>query len=262
MIGFNNFGNYGHLGNQMFQYASLKGIALNNGYDWCIPDKQYFGNHYNLLSHIYQCFDIKCNSQFIDGPTIEEKFYHFDEDLFNNCPDNINLNGYFQTEKYFINIKDEIKRDFSFNENVVGDCKTFVQNISPNGDVISLHVRRGDYLNLQSFHPLPSVEYYNEALSKFDSNIPVLIFSNDVDWCKDNDTFSSDRFLISESNDIAYDLCMMTMCSHHIMANSSFSWWGVWLSESKHVVAPKKWFGSSLEHNKTFDLYCSDWEIL
>ena len=74
MITFNKIGHYGRFGNQMFQYASLKGIASNNGHDWCIPDQQYFGNHYDLLSHIYQCFNIKCNTGFVDGPTIEEKF--------------------------------------------------------------------------------------------------------------------------------------------------------------------------------------------
>lgn len=262
MIGFNNFGNYGHLGNQMFQYASLKGIARNRGYDWCIPPQENFGKYYNLLSHVHQCFNLNCNAAIINGTIVEERHHHFDQELFETCPDNVSLNGYFQTEKYFSHIKDEIKDDFSFNQNVVDECSNFIKEISPNREVISIHVRRGDYLNLQSFHPIPPLEYYESALSKLDSSMPVIIFSNDSDWCKEQKLFESDRFLVAESNDVAYDMCIMSMCSHHIMANSSFSWWGAWLSDSKHVIAPKVWFGESLSHHDLSDLYCTGWELL
>ena len=85
MIGFNNFGNQGHLGNQMFQYAALKGISRKRGYGWCIPNPENFGKYYDLKSNIYQCFDLKCNFQIINGSTIQEKYFHFLE-LFSLLP--------------------------------------------------------------------------------------------------------------------------------------------------------------------------------
>ena len=139
MISFNNLGNLGHLGNQMFQYASLKGISKNRGYEYCIPDKKYFGTRYNLFSNIHDCFNINCNVGFITEKTINERFYHFDKDLFENCPDNVNLNGYFQSEKYFKHIKDEIKKDFSFSKEVISECKTLLNSLQKSEEWISLH---------------------------------------------------------------------------------------------------------------------------
>ena len=126
---------------------------------------------------------------------------------------------------------------------------------------IALHVRRTDY-SQYTHHPICGVEYYEKALSYFDSDRPVIVFSDDPLWCHDEATFADDRFMISQSGDQYVDLCLMTMCTDFIIANSSFSWWGAWLSESanKQVVAPSKWFGPPLDqqHN-TQDLYCEGW---
>ncbi|MFZ9376592.1 MAG: alpha-1,2-fucosyltransferase, partial [Candidatus Fonsibacter ubiquis] len=101
-ISFNNFGNAGHLGNQMFQYAALKGIAAKHGYEYFIAPKESFGTRYRLLSSIYDAFDMeKCSKVGItDHPQISEETFNFDQNLFDNCPDNVDLNGYFQSEKY------------------------------------------------------------------------------------------------------------------------------------------------------------------
>ena len=99
------------------------------------------------------------------------------------------------------------------------------------------------------------------ALSKFDSDLPVLIFSDDTEWCKEQELFKPDRFMVSESNWNLVDMCLMTMCSHHIIANSSFSWWGAWLSGSENVIAPSRWFGDSgytANHN-TEDIIPDRW---
>ena len=89
----------------------------------------------------------------------------------------------------------------------------------------------------------------------------MIIFSDDTKWCKEQEIFSDDRFLVSEDNDQSYDLCLMSMCNDFIIANSSFSWWGAWLGNRGKVVAPKQWFGKGLNHD-TKDLYCSDWSVL
>lgn len=266
MITFNNLGNLGRLGNQMFQYASLRGIAANRGFDFCIPPEKSFGmfdpNVRYSSNNIHNTFNlshVKCDTS--THRLVQESGYHFDQELFDTCEDNVDLYGYFQSEKYFKHIEDEIRKDFKFSQELVDQCVEFIKDIDSSGEIISLHIRRGDYLQLQSFHPVPSIQYYIEALKQF-PDVPVFIFSDDTDWCSMRQEFNSDRFLISESNSVDFDMCLMSMCKYHIIANSSFSWWGAWLSDSKKVIAPKVWFGPSLSDKNTNDLYCDSWKIL
>ena len=264
MISFNQLGNLGRLGNQMFQYASLRGIAANRGFEFCIPPQGSFGvsdpNVKNSPTNIHNTFNLKEYNQSIsDYRMVEESGFYFDKNLFNNCDDNVDLYGYFQSEKYFKHIENDIKKDFTFLSDLVDTCSKFIKEVGD--EVISIHVRRGDYLNLQSYHPVPPLEYYSEALKKL-PNLPVLIFSDDPDWCLSQELFDSDRFLISESNTPDFDMCLMSMCNYHIIANSSFSWWGSWLAKSKHTIAPKNWFGPSLSQHDTSDLYLDEWEVI
>jgi len=266
MIGFNNLGNLGRLGNQMFQYASLKGIAANRELDFCIPPKEFFGSYDTLVRNsdtsIYDLFKLD-EKNIIDvnkNPTIHEKFFHFDEDLFNNCPDNVDLHGYYQSPKYFEKIEKDIREDFKFPDELYEECKNFFDS-SFDSEVISLHIRRGDYLN-HAHHPVQTLEYYEKALNELPQDIPVIIFSSDDDWCKTQKLFESDRFLMSENNSTEFDFCLMTLCNYHIIANSSFSWWASWLSQSKKTVAPKNWFASTHSNYNVQDLYLEEWVIL
>lgn len=266
MISFNQLGNLGRLGNQMFQYASLRGIAANRGFDFCIPPEYVFGsndpNVKNSETNIHTAFDLSKINKFLEpNKLVEECGYHFDEYLFNNCEDNVDLYGYFQSEKYFKHIEEDIRKDFTFESYVIDTCKDFIETTINSKEIISLHIRRGDYLHLQSFHPTPPLEYYSEALKKF-PDIPVIIFSDDIEWCANQSIFESDRFFISQANLPEYDMCLMSMCTHHIIANSSFSWWGAWLAKSKNVIAPRVWFGPSLSNHDTKDLYVDGWEVL
>lgn len=261
MLSLNNLGNMGHLGNQMFQYASLKGIATANKTSFVIPPKDYFGKNYPTLSKFYECFDLNCIRAVTNFKTYVEKDFSFCPELLNGISEDLNLQGYFQSEKYFKHIEHEIKKDFSFISSIKNDCLNFKNSFGISGESISLHIRRGDYLNLQEYHPTILLDYYSKSLSKL-PNLPVIIFSDDPEWCLQQELFEDDRFMVSSFNTPYFDMCLMTMCDYHIIANSSFSWWGAWLSESKKVIAPKKWFGSSLSHNNTKDLYCQNWEII
>ena len=266
MLSFNQLGNLGRLGNQMFQYASLRGIAANRKFDFCIPPEKIFGvndlNVKNSATNIHNVFNIsEDRTSLTNNSIVEECGFNFDKKLFDTCEDNVDLFGYFQSEKYFKHIETEIRETFQFSPQTIKICSEFLNSISLNNQVISLHIRRGDYLNLQDFHPTPSIEYYEEALDKL-PNVPVIIFSDDPEWCSSISEFDADRFLISESNTADFDMCLMSMCNYHIIANSSFSWWGAWLSQSKKVIAPKNWFGPSLSQHDTSDLYCDGWEII
>jgi tetratricopeptide (TPR) repeat protein len=261
MLSFNNLGNLGRLGNQMFQYASLKGISTNRGFDFCIPPKEGFGQKDPMVSkdlNLYDIFDLQKINEvgLTQNKILQERTHTFDEELFDNCPDNIDLFGYYQTEKYFKHIEDEIRSDFSFNCKLYDNCKEFINSL--NSQIISLHIRRGDYLtNLN--HPTQTLDYYKKALELFPNNIPVLVFSDDWKWCNEQSIFESDRFMISQKSSVDADLCMMAMCNYHIIANSSFSWWGAWLADSQKIIAPKNWFSGNCIHKDVKDMKFGNW---
>jgi hypothetical protein len=258
MLSFNNLGNLGRLGNQMFQYASLKGIAKHREYQFCIPPNEVFGridsNVRKTDINLYDVFDVENKNQVLltKNPILRERVHSFEEELYVNCPDNVDLFGYFQSEKYFKNIEDQIREDFSFKPDLFSICKYFIDN-NFNSDVISLHVRRGDYV-VNPNHPLQTEEYYKKSINNLPDNLPILIFSDDHEWCKTQEMFSSDRFMISENNSTDFDLCLMSLCQYHIIANSSFSWWGAWLAKSKKVIAPNNWFGGDCVDKSITDL--------
>lgn len=252
MITFNNLGQFGRLGNQMFQYAALRGIAAHRGFDYSIDRN----------SILYEGFLLPESSQISNFNTINklEKF-DFDSTFFNTCPDNIDIVGYFQTEKYFQHIEKQIRKDFTFKDNIIKTCTMFFDGISKQ-EKLALHVRRGDYLNLSNYFVNLDLEYYHNALSYFDSKLQVIVFSDDSNWCSKQDLFKNKQFIISNLSNQFLDLCAMSMCDYHIMANSSFSWWGSWLAKSKKTVAPKEWFAGEFKNWNTKDLYLSNWIIV
>jgi hypothetical protein len=262
MICNNSIGNLGRIGNQMFQYASLVGVAVRHGYEYCLPPLNVVGtldsNCARSDSHIFNTFNIpEVVRKILDVPVIEEACFELDTNIFDNCPDNVALYGYFQTEKYFEHVEDEIRTAFTFQDKIYSPCHEQFKSEFGETDVIAIHVRRGDYLNY-THHPIQPVSYYEKGLSYFNKDLPVLIFSDDIGWCKSQELFSGERFLFSENNTTAVDLCVQSLCKYHIIANSSFSWWGAWLAKSKKVIAPKNWFGPPLTHN-TKQLYLEDW---
>jgi len=267
MITINRLGNLGRLANQMFQYASLKGIAKNRGFNYSLPPREFFGKEdVNVKNSDVILYDVFPNIEksnefgFNRANALWERRHDFDEELFLNCPDDIDLVGYFQTEKYFKHIEDEIREDFTFDEELLTNCKSFISN-NFDTEIISLHIRRGDYV-VNPNHPTQSLDYYSEALNRLESDLPVIIFSDDPQWCKEQELFSDDRFVISENNTTDADLCLMSLCDYHIIANSSFSWWGAWLAKSKQVIAPKNWFGGECAGKSTADVPFGNFEFL
>ena len=263
MLSFNNLGNLGRLANQMFQYASLKGVARNRGYDFSIPPQQVFGQHDTLVRsselNIYNVFDnIKNNNiQVARNPMLQERTHEFDKELFRSCPDNVDFFGYYQSPKYFEHIKDEIKNDFRFSDEVESICNEMYESINGK-EIVSLHIRRTDYI-VNNNHPLQPMSYYEKALKLFDKNVQILVFSDDPAWCQEQELFADDSIMISEGNDADVDMCLMSKCNYHIIANSSFSWWGAWLGNSEKVVAPSNWFADSCADKSVKDMVFGDW---
>ena len=283
MLSFNHIGNLGRLGNQMFEYAALRGIAKRHGYEYCIPPSNRKGiENYSL----HEAF--KLNEEVHQGVIeninyAQEPYYHYCEEMFEKCPDNVSLYGFFQSWKYFRNAQEEVRKDFTFHDSILNPCKEMIEELEGQ-EPIMLHVRRGDpnltdprgfqwsYTKCGDQHPVQSIEYYERALSRFPKEHPVIVFSDSMDWVKEQEFFSGKRFLLSEPQDkyadgsyTPYaDLCLMSLCSHAIIANSSMSWWGAWLQTNpdKMVFAPKMWFGPDYANKDTKDLYCPKWIVL
>jgi len=248
MISFNNLGHMGRLGNQMFQYSALKGIARKNQYQYSIPSN----------TSLQECFKLPTTPLNQNTNSLSIDQFEFDSNLFNNCPDDVDLIGYFQTEKYFKHIESEIRQDFTFHDRISNICSHYRENLFPEKEVISLHVRRTDYLSDKNFYSL-SLNYYYQSLELL-PDLPVIVLTDDYEWCKTE--FTSKRFRVSKSNNPYIDLCLMSLCDYHIIANSSFSWWGSWLAESKKTIAPKVWFAGEFSNWNTKDLYLPDWITL
>jgi hypothetical protein len=281
MIGFNDLGSKGWLGNQMFQYAGLRGIAAKNNYEFCIPPNDETRVHnYSLL----ECFEMSnCNNiQYINAATYHSDYtdlpnsckFEFSQEMLDNCPDEVNITGFFQSEKYFKHIEYSIRQDFKFKKQYLYEAKSFISQFEKNP--IFLHIRRQDYIASGNNFHIQTEEYYREGLKYFSEDLPVIILSDDIDWCKSQDIFSSERFLFYEKQQrfssivpgYSYpalvpfvDLCIMSLCSGGIISNSTLSWWGAWLieKENKIIIAPKNWFGAGLVHKNTQDIIPKEW---
>ena len=260
-VSFNGLGNEGRLGNQMFQYAFIRGMSKRYGYDFIIPDAN--ANRFDNYG-LFDCFELEgCKTGEGSYPTLECRDTAFNQKFLDECTDNTNYSGVFQTEKYFANATEELRKDFTFHKEILDPCQEFIDNV---GDVIFLHVRRGNsnlvgkrgekwsYQLLQDYHPLMKKEYYIQALSHFDESKKVIVLSDTIDWCKEQDWLQDDRFLFSDSSyevfddgaSVPYiDLCLMSLCSGGIIANSSMSWWGAWLQNNTgKIIAPNPWYGA------------------
>ena len=177
---------------------------------------------------------------------------------------NAYLDGFWQSEKYFEEVSDLIHKDFTF-KNEPNEANREILEKIKNSKAVSLHVRRGDYIsdkNNNSVHGTCSIEYYKQAvelLSKTSANLELFIFSDDIDWCKNNLNFNVPVHYVNHNKgkQSFEDMRLMSACKHNIIANSSFSWWGAWLNknEKKQVISPKHWFRN--ESNP--DIYPKNW---
>jgi hypothetical protein len=224
----------GGLGNQMFQiaaaYAAAKRIGDDYGFDFSECHTPQQGNtSRKYANNIFK--NVKQNK--FDA----NNFKHLDaEPKFSYTPitpsQNVLLYGFYQSEKYFSDYKNDIINLF--------DIKPipFVKSEK----LTAIHVRRGDYLKLPNYHPTCSVEYYTKAMEIIGEGDFIFI-SDDIEWCKEN--FKGDNIMYSPFDNEIDDLSLIAICDNVIMSNSSFSWWGAYLNRNKgkKVIAPKVWFG-------------------
>lgn len=240
MITFNDLGTQGQLGNQLFQISAVVALAIRNNDEYLFPPWEY-ENDFNL----HNCF------------SSDIKFKHIYKELcFEYKPipyqPYLNLSGFWQSYKYFEDCKDKTL-----------ELLTPVYHFERELGLCSIHVRRGDYLKFSDCHPQQPMSYYERAMDISGCN-KFLVFSDDIEWCKDN--FIGNMFDFSEYMRPPVDMAMMAKkCEHNIITNSSFSWWAAYLNQSpnKKVIAPKNWFGPKLNKTHTIkDLILNDWSAV
>lgn len=282
----------GGLGNQMFQYAIGRKLSLIHN-DELFLDCSFFDEKGTHTPRDFELdiFDIKASrpdnsilkkfeseqpsvvtraihrllSKKIEPKSYFEKGHAFQQELFNLRGD-IHLIGYWQTEKYFNDVEQEIRKDFSFIHPPTGKNAELLTQID-NCNAVSLHIRRGDYVTnnaANTFHGLCGLDYYKAGVeyikSKHD-NIQLFVFSDDISWAKENLKYDLPMTFIDHNSgkNSWEDMRLMSHCKHNIIANSSFSWWAAWLNNNgdKIVVAPKQWFTDSSIN--TQDVVPSTW---
>ena len=248
----------GGIGNYMFQIAAAFAYAKRYGMNVGFNCAESSGPHYhvteygkNVLKDI-DLYHVRKN-QFMQHA---EKGFHYQE--IPNYNSSVVLYGYFQSEKYFKDYEDDIRDLFmSYDINLSDDIK----NLLDNENTCSIHIRRGDYLKSPNHHPTQSMNYYMKAIKQMPKDSIFLIFSDDIDWCKQNFPDLPEKFKFIEGNKDYEDLYIMSHCKNNIICNSTFSWWAAWLNSNsnKIVVAPSVWFGPAYAGHDTKDLYCENW---
>lgn len=244
----------GGLGNQMFQIATVYAYAKRHGFEYGLNfDACHTPNQGNESSKYKDNFfkDINRLDDTKFYVTHKEPSFCYNKIAKN---DDIVLDGYFQSEKYFKDYKDDLIKLFNpYNPSFVRlkhAAVTFLYNFGVDkkvnyNDFVAVHVRRGDYLKNSDFHTnLSNTDYYKEAMNKFENKYFIFI-SDDINWCREN--FKGENIIYSPFTDELQDLLLMSYCGNQIIANSSFSWWGAYLRKNElidsKVIAPKQWFG-------------------
>jgi hypothetical protein len=257
----------GGLGNIMFQVAAIEALAKRQPQDVDVvfssaDHRAPVGNHANVGIYVDNFFGL---INIIEEPIVGLGSYTEPRFEFNELPfiDNTVYNGHYQSEKYFLDCSDHIHTLFypsaEDEEYILGKYSNI--NFS---SATSLHVRRADYVKLSDIHPPCSLEYYESALSSLGVlGGDVLVFSDDIEWCKSNIGTMNYNFNYIENEFNYIDMYMMSFCKNNIIANSSFSWWGAWLNENvdKNVIAPINWFGDKAGHDIS-DLIPKEWSVL
>lgn len=285
----------GGLGNQMFQYALAKIIAVRNNSE-ILLDKELFQLTEKKPGHTPRDYELEIfgiNNSSASSRDINyferlpvfhkikrelhlnypkmcyERNFGFDEGI-KNASSPVYLRGFFQSFKYLKGYEDVIREVFRFPESKLDEKNKYLLDKIKLTTSASVHIRRGDYVEdkiTKEFHGNCSLDYYHQAILKIksiDKEVEFFFFSDDIDWVKKEfkDLPIKKTFVSSNTGKNSWiDMLLMSYCTHNIIANSSFSWWAAWLNKnnSKKVIAPKRWFKNPEKEKYTFDLIPEEW---
>ena len=279
----------GGLGNQLFQYAFGRALSIKNKCQLKLDISSYQNYEWHDYSlrpfSIRENFADKSDCELLKGEKVSfvqkinqkifnnKKFYYSEKDLrfnekYKNLANPAYISGYWQSEKYFKQVEEVIRNEFKIVIPPSKPNQKLIKKIEKE-NAVSLHVRRGNYANIKhvnKVHGTSPLSYYNDAIKVLIPKIPdpvFYIFSDDIEWAKKNLIINNETVFVDFNNSTTdfEDMRLMSMCKHHIIANSTFSWWGAWLNDSKSkiVIAPKIWFNDVNMNNQTANLIPSNW---
>lgn len=263
MITANCMGRLGHLGNQLFQYGVACAVAAKLRVEVAIPDR-LDRNHWRRTKGWVELGPFAASHVRRHSPTYEparvyeEKHFHYDSAVFDQ-PDGTDFEGYFQSWRYFSSLPRET---FAFLPEWSKKIQDHVDHLRAEaqargfGRLVSVHIRRGDYLNHPDTHVVVGRDYVMAGTELFKTSLPV-IFSDDPDWCRQH---LPTHWLLGNTGCAWTDMGAMSRCDDNVISASTFSWWGAYInpSSTKMVVAPKQWFGPKVRHD-TKDLIPPGW---
>lgn len=266
----------GGLGNQLFQYAAGRGLAALHDADLVLDDywyshtptrdtpRTYELSHYPIKGRLATGWEALC-CRLHGGrvtrrlPFLPRRWRHFSErgfayqPEFGSLPDGVYLDGYWQSYKYFANIVGHIRDELTPMSGPGEDDQRVIADMC-SGVPVSIHVRRGDYVNnpAAAQHGVCGLDYYRAAVKHICDRIPdphFFVFSDDPGWTKANLHLPGLVSFVGHNSAVSafQDMRLMSLCAHHIVANSSFSWWGAWLNPEvkKIVICPRQWFADA-----------------
>lgn len=269
MITFSQLGKYGAIGNQLFQYSTLYSVGKTNNYNIKIPNTQehFDDGTYRIQHYFLNCFDS------IDASILEQEDLlnikyniYWPKMIFNEnilkIPDDSNLEGYFQSFKYFNQYKIDLLKQFNFKKSIKE--KIYNKYNIDYSKYSSIHLRCGDYFHRQNIHPVMDFEYYSKAID-FLNVENYLVFSDTIEKAKEILSRIKDiNFIYVQENHAFEDLFLMSLCKNNITANSSFSWWAAYLNKNNpKIVSPSNWFGKDYtEPWDINDIIPNEWRII
>lgn len=236
----------GGLGNQLFQWACARNLQEKYGhfikYDLGFYNNQNFRKPQLNEFKYLQFNTVEIQPAFRDiGVGDLFSYYNFNTKNLSDLSVRYHLDGYWQSEKYFEENAATIKQNLEIDPRIeyyIEDNYPFIKSEK----TVSLHIRRTDYVSSNGYHPVQPLSYYQQALDLLTYD-KILVFSDDIEWCKQNLKFKN--IVFSEGNSNIEDLYLMSACSDNVIANSSFSWWAAWMNKNvdKKIIAPLNWFG-------------------
>lgn len=237
----------GRFANGLFQASCAISFGLRTNQPILFPEWKYFNAFQN--SFIYQIVK--------EGNMPQHQQYQEISFNYTEIPEinNVDLFGYWQSEKYFQQHEKEIRELFTFKHGIIDKLKEKWGDVS---NKVAIHRRLTDYLQYQHYYHIPTMDYYQQAINMLPADQEFIVFSDDINRAKTE--FLGDRFIFADGDEVE-DLCLMTMCKRGIIgANSSYSWWGEYLGQPEKSIFPKLWFNPEHPENlDTKDLYRNNW---
>lgn len=286
----------GGLGNQMFQYAAGRQIAVlrNTSLKLDISGftgyylREYLLHNFRINAEIasegeIEALNRECRkwedrsaiSKLFSAPKFlrykepRKDLYKFKNKVF-SLPQEAYIEGHWVHQGYFLDIRELLIREFELLHDLDARNTAFLEMIRSSRHSVSLHVRRGDYVSdpkTNEYHGVCSLEYYQRAIARINGEYPnavFFIFSDDLNWVRDNLLIDREHHFVDANSSLLphLDMALLMSCDHHIIANSTFSWWGAWLAGNpeKTVVAPRIW--TQARNVNAAQIVPREWEIM